>query len=158
MAGAGLRRRTGWQRRRRTPPVRPAASAAPGMAERAVVEVRASAGLRQRTRTADRTLYDRLAATQHHLATHRKGSTGASSGSVSGLDVLSGAIPRPQTLLANVLRKRMSKARVLSEFWQFLRQERKYWLAPIVVMFILFGLLIVFSQSSAIAPFIYTLF
>ena len=52
----------------------------------------------------------------------------------------------------------MGKARVLSEFWQFLRQEKKYWLAPIVVMFILFGLLIVFSQSSAIAPFIYTLF
>jgi hypothetical protein len=52
----------------------------------------------------------------------------------------------------------MSKARVLSEFWQFLRQEKKYWLAPIVVMFVLFGLLIVFSQSSALAPFIYTLF
>jgi hypothetical protein len=52
----------------------------------------------------------------------------------------------------------MSKARVLSEFLQFLRQEKKYWLAPIVVMFILFGLLIVFSQSSALAPFIYTLF
>jgi drug/metabolite transporter superfamily protein YnfA len=52
----------------------------------------------------------------------------------------------------------MSKARVLSEFWQFLRQEKKYWLAPIVVMFVLFGLLIAFSQSSALAPFIYTLF
>jgi hypothetical protein len=52
----------------------------------------------------------------------------------------------------------MSKVRVLSEFWQFLKQEKKYWLAPIVVMFILFGLLIVFSQSSALAPFIYTLF
>ena len=52
----------------------------------------------------------------------------------------------------------MSKARVVTEFWQFLKQEKKYWLAPIVVMFILFGLLIVFSQSSALAPFIYTLF
>jgi hypothetical protein len=52
----------------------------------------------------------------------------------------------------------MSKVRVVSEFWQFLRQEKKYWLAPIVVMFLLFGLLIVFSQSSALAPFIYTLF
>ena len=52
----------------------------------------------------------------------------------------------------------MSKARVLGEFWQFLRQEKKYWLAPIVVMFVLFGLLIAFSQSSALAPFIYTLF
>ena len=52
----------------------------------------------------------------------------------------------------------MSKGRVLSEFLQFLRQEKKYWLVPIVVVFVLFGLLIVFSQSSALAPFIYTLF
>ena len=52
----------------------------------------------------------------------------------------------------------MSKGRVLSEFIQFLRQEKKYWLVPIVVIFVLFGLLIVFSQSSAVAPFIYTLF
>jgi hypothetical protein len=52
----------------------------------------------------------------------------------------------------------MSKGRVLSEFWQFLRQEKKYWLVPIVVIFLLFGLLIVFSQSRAVAPFIYTLF
>lgn len=52
----------------------------------------------------------------------------------------------------------MGKARVLSEFWQFLCQEKKYWLVPIVIVFILFGLLIVFSQSSAVAPFIYTLF
>jgi hypothetical protein len=52
----------------------------------------------------------------------------------------------------------MGKGRVLSEFLQFLREEKKYWLVPIVVVFILFGLLIVFSQSSAVAPFIYTLF
>ena len=52
----------------------------------------------------------------------------------------------------------MSKNRVFAEFWQFLRQEKKYWLIPIVVVFVLFGLLIVFSQSSAVAPFIYTLF
>ena len=52
----------------------------------------------------------------------------------------------------------MAKSRVLSEFIEFLRQEKKYWLIPIVVVFVLFGLLIVFSQGSAIAPFIYTLF
>jgi hypothetical protein len=52
----------------------------------------------------------------------------------------------------------MAKSRVLVEFVQFLRQEKKYWLVPIVVVFVLFGILIVFSQSSAIAPFIYTLF
>ena len=52
----------------------------------------------------------------------------------------------------------MSKSRVLSEFLQFLRQEKKYWMVPVAVIFLLFGLLIIFSQSSAVAPFIYTLF
>jgi hypothetical protein len=52
----------------------------------------------------------------------------------------------------------MGKGRVLTEFWQFLLQEKKYWLVPIIIVFVLFGLLIVFSQSSAVAPFIYTLF
>jgi hypothetical protein len=52
----------------------------------------------------------------------------------------------------------MAKNRVLAEFWQFLREEKKYWLMPIVIVFVLFGLLLVFAQSSAVAPFIYTLF
>jgi hypothetical protein len=55
-------------------------------------------------------------------------------------------------------RFKMSKGRVLGEFFSFLKQEKKYWLVPIVIVFVLFGLLIVFSQSSAVAPFIYTLF
>ncbi len=52
----------------------------------------------------------------------------------------------------------MSKGRVLREFVEFLKQEKKYWLVPVVIVFALFGLLLVFSQSSAVAPFIYTLF
>jgi hypothetical protein len=52
----------------------------------------------------------------------------------------------------------MGKARVIGEFLEFLRTEKKYWLVPIVIVFALFGLLLVFSQSSAVAPFIYTLF
>jgi Family of unknown function (DUF5989) len=52
----------------------------------------------------------------------------------------------------------MSKSRVVGEFFRFLKEEKKYWLVPIVIVFVLFGLLIVFSQSSAVAPFIYTLF
>ena len=52
----------------------------------------------------------------------------------------------------------MSRSRVVVELWQFLRQERKYWLVPIAVVLVLFGLLIVFAQSSVVAPFIYTLF
>ena len=52
----------------------------------------------------------------------------------------------------------MGKVRVLKEFWEFLGQQKKFWLAPIVVVLLLFGLLILFAQSSAVAPFIYTLF
>jgi hypothetical protein len=52
----------------------------------------------------------------------------------------------------------MKRNRVITEFFQFLRQEKKFWLVPIVVIFIAFGLLMIFAQSSAVAPFIYTLF
>ena len=52
----------------------------------------------------------------------------------------------------------MGKGRVLREFWEFLGREKKFWLAPIVVVLLLVGLLLIFAQSSAVAPFIYTLF
>jgi hypothetical protein len=47
---------------------------------------------------------------------------------------------------------------LLGEFWAFLRVRKKWWLAPIVIILVLFGTLIVLSQGSAVAPFIYTLF
>lgn len=46
----------------------------------------------------------------------------------------------------------------LIELWQFLRARKKFWLLPILVMMVVFGGLIVLSQGSAVAPFIYTLF
>ncbi len=52
----------------------------------------------------------------------------------------------------------MSKIQVLSELWEFLRFNKKYWLLPILVMLVAAGLLLVVSQGSAVAPFIYTLF
>jgi len=52
----------------------------------------------------------------------------------------------------------MARRSVLGEFWDFLRQEKKYWLAPIAIVLVLLGLLLVFAQSSAVAPFIYSLF
>lgn len=52
----------------------------------------------------------------------------------------------------------MSKTRVIREFWEFLKQEKKFWLLPIVIILVLLGLLLVFAQGSAMAPFIYTLF
>ena len=52
----------------------------------------------------------------------------------------------------------MSKIQVLSELWEFLRFNKIYWLLPILVVLVAAGLLIVVSQGSAVAPFIYTLF
>ena len=52
----------------------------------------------------------------------------------------------------------MSKIEVVKEFWDFLRVRKKWWLAPIVIVMLLLGVLIVFTESSALAPFIYTLF
>jgi hypothetical protein len=46
----------------------------------------------------------------------------------------------------------------LKEFWNFMSVRKKFWLLPIFVMMLLFGGLIVLSQGSAVAPFIYTIF
>ncbi len=46
----------------------------------------------------------------------------------------------------------------LREFWAFLRVRKKFWLLPIIVMMVVFGGLVVLSQGSAVAPFIYTIF
>ena len=46
----------------------------------------------------------------------------------------------------------------LSEFWQFMRVRKKYWLLPILTMMVLVGGLLLLTQGSAIAPFMYTLF
>jgi hypothetical protein len=52
----------------------------------------------------------------------------------------------------------MSKVQVVSELWEFIKQNKKYWLAPIVITLVVFGALLVLAKGSAIAPFIYTLF
>ncbi len=52
----------------------------------------------------------------------------------------------------------MAKISLLKEFWDFLKIRKRYWLAPIVIILGLLALLIVFAESSAVAPFIYTLF
>jgi len=46
----------------------------------------------------------------------------------------------------------------LKDLWFFILERKKYWLVPIIIIFILIGILIVFGGSSAISPFIYTLF
>ena len=46
----------------------------------------------------------------------------------------------------------------LRELWRFLRVRKKFWLLPILIMMVVFGGLVILSQGSAVAPFIYTIF
>ena len=46
---------------------------------------------------------------------------------------------------------------IIKEFWEFLMERKKYWLFPIIIVLALFGVLIVLSQGSVVAPFIYTI-
>jgi hypothetical protein len=55
-------------------------------------------------------------------------------------------VPRPATVS------------LLGELWDFMRVRKKWWLGPIVIVLALFGALIAFTQGSALAPFVYTLF
>ncbi len=52
----------------------------------------------------------------------------------------------------------MGKIGILREFWHFLKVRKKWWLSPIIIFLLLLGALIVLTEGSAIAPFIYTLF
>lgn len=52
----------------------------------------------------------------------------------------------------------MSKLSIFAELWRFLKYRKKWWLLPIIVLIALLGLILVFAQGSALAPFIYTVF
>lgn len=51
-----------------------------------------------------------------------------------------------------------AKLSILGEFWSFLRVRKKWWLAPIVILLLTLGLILVLTEGSALAPFIYSLF
>ncbi len=52
----------------------------------------------------------------------------------------------------------MAKGSIVSELWAFMKARRKWWLAPIIIILLLVGTLLVFAQGSVLAPFIYTIF
>ncbi len=52
----------------------------------------------------------------------------------------------------------MAKGSLVGELWSFMKARRKWWLAPIIVIMLLVGMLLVFAQGSVLAPFIYTIF
>ncbi len=52
----------------------------------------------------------------------------------------------------------MSKIAIAKEFWDFMKVRKKFWLIPIIIMILLLGAVLLFSESSALAPLIYTMF
>jgi hypothetical protein len=52
----------------------------------------------------------------------------------------------------------MQRFQLLREFWMFLSQNKKLWLAPMIFILVVLGALLIFAQSSALAPFIYSIF
>ena len=52
----------------------------------------------------------------------------------------------------------MAGSGLVTEFWSYMKQRRKWWLLPIIVVMVAMGALLVFAQGSALAPFIYTIF
>lgn len=52
----------------------------------------------------------------------------------------------------------MSKLSIFTELWRFMRIRKKWWLLPIVLIIVLLGLILIFAQTSPLAPFIYTVF
>jgi len=52
----------------------------------------------------------------------------------------------------------MSKLSIFKELWAFMRIRKKWWLLPILLMIVLLGIILIFAQGSALAPFIYTVF
>ena len=73
--------------------------------------------------------------------------------------------PKPTKTLPGCCVKRianlvgpMNKLSILKEFWEFLKESKKWWLLPIVVFLLMLGVILVAAKGSALAPFIYTLF
>jgi len=60
--------------------------------------------------------------------------------------------------MSNALKGALSRLGVVGEVFRFLWKRRLWWLMPMVLILVLFGLLLVFAQATGIAPFIYTLF
>jgi hypothetical protein len=57
-----------------------------------------------------------------------------------------------------ILKRIKSVIALLGEFWMFMRMQKKWWLGPLVFILVLMGILIILTEGSALAPFIYALF
>jgi hypothetical protein len=52
----------------------------------------------------------------------------------------------------------MNRVSIIKEFFEFLRERKRWWIAPILVFMVLLGVLLIFASTSTLAPFIYSLF
>jgi hypothetical protein len=62
------------------------------------------------------------------------------------------------TGMSKILKRFKSVVSLLGEFWYFMRIQKKWWLAPLIVILVLMGVLIILTEGSALAPFIYAIF
>ena len=60
--------------------------------------------------------------------------------------------------MTKILKKTKARFAILGELWSYMKVRKKWWLGPIFLVLILLGVLIILTQGSALAPFIYTLF
>ncbi|RPI04148.1 MAG: hypothetical protein EHM64_10885 [Ignavibacteriae bacterium] len=60
--------------------------------------------------------------------------------------------------MPKILKKLKSILTLLGEFWSFMRMQKKWWLAPLILVLVLMGMIIILTEGSALAPFIYALF
>jgi type IV secretory pathway TrbL component len=60
--------------------------------------------------------------------------------------------------MLKILKRIKSIVSLLGEFWAFMKMQKKWWLAPLILILVLMGMLIILTEGSALAPFIYALF
>jgi hypothetical protein len=60
--------------------------------------------------------------------------------------------------MANFIKKTQNKLAIFAELWEYLKVNKKWWLGPPIIILLLLGLLLVMTEGSVVAPFIYTLF
>ncbi len=63
-----------------------------------------------------------------------------------------------ESVPSNFRKHSMNRVAIIREFFEFLRERKKWWIAPILFFLVLFGVLLIFVSSSTLAPFIYSLF
>ena len=60
--------------------------------------------------------------------------------------------------MSKIIKKFKSVFSLLGEFWAFMRMQKKWWLAPLIIVLIFMGMLVILTEGSALAPFIYAIF